>query len=304
MPPTVRDDMSVGERIAVWRVYRGMTQEACAGLVGKSLSWWKKVEAGVRRVEKLSDIILVAQVLKVRDLADLTGSLEFPFSVDRGRAHPVLPQLRAALLGAGGVPVCRDRPARTETLRARADEARRMFHGRRMFVADLGRTLPDLVLDATAEQRRAETLAERRACAGLLSEVYMLTTQVLRHAAAFDLAWIAVDRSMSFAQEADDPTLTARAAWQLSGVLKDLGRPEEGLDQCQRALRLLEPLLPDGTDEQVAVWGEVQLQAALMAAHCSDEGTAFRHWDAGDEATRRVPSAFRYPVTMFDRRRA
>ena len=73
MPAHMRSDMSTGERIAAWRVYRGMTQEACAGLVGKSLSWWKKVESGVRHVEKLNDLITIGQVLRVGNLADLTG---------------------------------------------------------------------------------------------------------------------------------------------------------------------------------------------------------------------------------------
>lgn len=304
MPPTVRDDMSIGERIAVWRVYRGMTQEACAGLVGKSLSWWKKVESGVRRVEKLSDIILIAQVLRVRDLVDLTGTLEFSLSVDRTADHPIVPLIRTAMLDVGGAVSCRDRPVETESLRTRIDDARSMFHRRRLFVADVGRILPELVADATTEHRRAETLPERRSCAAILSETFLLTTQVLRHAGANDLAWVAADRCMSHAQDAEDAVLIGLAVWQLSGVLKDLGRPEEGLELCHAALSQLHPLLPDGTDEQLAVAGEVELQAALMAGHCSEEGRAMRHWDAGEEATRRVSQNYIYPVTTFDHRRA
>ncbi|HEY9475779.1 MAG TPA: helix-turn-helix domain-containing protein [Mycobacteriales bacterium] len=301
MPPTIRTGMSVGERIAVWRVYRGMTQESCAGLVGKSLSWWKKVESGVRRVERFSDLVLIAQVLRVPDLADLTGVLEYSLALDRARDHPVVPALRSAMLRASDptprLGVC---PTLAE-ISARLADARTTFHQSRMFVEQTGLIVAGLLDDATTGYRRAEGTDARRAHARLLSSCYMLATQVLRHASAYDLAWTAVDRATHFSYEADDPRHVAWAIWQSSGVLKDLGRPEEGLEQCQHALALLEPLLASPTDEQVSLFGEMNLQAALMAGHCSDEGTALRYWDVGELAYRRIGPEYRNPVTAYRR---
>ncbi|HEX5494941.1 MAG TPA: non-homologous end-joining DNA ligase [Mycobacteriales bacterium] len=304
MPPTIRAGMSVGERVAVWRVYRGMTQEACAGLVGKSLSWWKKIESGVRRVEKFSDLVLIAQVLKVPDMADLTGVLEYSLALDRARGHPVVPAIRSALLAASNpLPVTGDPPS-ARNISARLAQAHTTFHQDRMFVERVGTGMADLLTDATVGYRRADRADgpdSRRVYAGLLSGCYLLTTRVLRHASAYDLAWTAVDRATHYAYEADDPVRVAWAFWQSSGVLKDLGRPEEGLDQCRQALALLAPLMAEPTGEQVSLYGETNLQTALMAGHCSDEGTAMRYWDIGEASYQRVPAGYRNPVTEYGR---
>ncbi len=301
MPPTIRTGMSVGERIAIWRTYRGMTQEACAGLVGKSLSWWKKIESGVRRVERFSDLVLIAQVLRVPDLADLTGVLEYSLALDRAREHPVVPALRAAMLRACDPTPRVGHPPTVAELSARLSNARTTFHQNRMFVEQTGMMVTTLLDDATAGYRHADGVPARRAHAGILSACYMLITQVLRHASAYDLAWTAVDRATHFSYEADDPRHIAWAIWQSSGVLKDLGRPEEGLVQCQQALDLLEPLMASPTDERVSLFGEMHLQAALMAGHCSDEGTAMRYWDTGELAYRRVGAGYRSPITAYRR---
>jgi transcriptional regulator with XRE-family HTH domain len=304
MPPVVSEDMSVGDRIALWREYRGMTQETCAGLVGRSLSWWKQVESGVCRVERFSDLVLVAQVLGVRDLVDLTGSLEFCLARDRARDHPVLPGIRAAMLRTiTPEPEAAERPH--GPVGSRLEAARRAYHEDRLSLAVTGRLLPDLIVDATTDYRRAcgkpgtEGRRAARAAAALLSDVYVLTTQVLRHASDAALAATAVDRAAHYAHEADDPVRIGWTVWQSSGVLKDTGRPEEGLAQCADALALLEPLLADPTDERVSLYGELSLQAGLMAGHCSDEGTALRHVDLGTAAYRRVSQHYRSPVTRY-----
>jgi ribosome-binding protein aMBF1 (putative translation factor) len=42
-----------GERIAVYRRRRGLSQAALAGLVGRSESWLSQVERGIRSVDRL-----------------------------------------------------------------------------------------------------------------------------------------------------------------------------------------------------------------------------------------------------------
>jgi transcriptional regulator with XRE-family HTH domain len=299
MPPKITEEMSTGDRIAVWRTYRGMTQDACAGLVGKSLSWWKKIEQGTRRVEKLSDLLLIARVLKVRDLADLTGGLEFSLSLDQARDHPVVPAIRSAMLTA-----TLDKPSADATtpdhLRTRYAQARRTFHGSRMFVAQTGQLLPGLITDATAAYHGAPDPTTRREIAAVLSEIYLLTCQILRDAGDFHLASIAIDRSLSYGHEADDPLLVALAVWDSSGVLKDLGHPDEGLAQCRKTLATLEPLVAESpSDERLSVLGELYGQAALMAAHSTDEGTAIRYLDSASAAYARVAPDYRNPTTAY-----
>lgn len=299
MPPRITEEMSTGDRIAVWRAYRGMTQDACAGLVGRSLSWWKKIEQGTRRVEKLSDLLLIARVLKVRDLADLTGSLEFSLSLDQARDHPVVPAIRSAMLTATLGMTDGDTTG-ADHLRARYAQARRAFHEDRLFVSRTGQLLPGLITDANAAYHSAPNPTARRAVAAVLSEIYLLTCQILRDAGDFHLASIAIDRSLTYAHEADDPLLVALAVWDSSGVLKDLGHPDEGLAQCRKTLSTLEPLVADdASDERLSVLGELYGQTALMAAHCTDEGTAMRYLDSASAAYARVSPGYRNPTTAY-----
>jgi hypothetical protein len=274
-----------------------MTQEVCAGLVGRSLSWWKKVEQGVRHIEKLSDLILVCQVLRVPELSDLTGVLEYSLSVDRQRPQPVLPEVRRAMLT---TTASASEPPDLDVLRARLDQARRTFHTHLLFITQCGALLPGLITDLTAAYRRVTDAPVRRSLAGMLSELYVLACQVLRDAGDFPLAWTAADRATSYAYEADDPLAIGWAAWEASGVLKDLGNPDEGLVHCQNALEELGRLLElAATDERLSVYGELSGQAGLMAAPCSDEGTALRYWDIGMTAYGRVSDSYRSPVTRY-----
>jgi transcriptional regulator with XRE-family HTH domain len=71
------DYMSVGERIAIYRRRRGLSQVALADLIGRSEAWVSQVERGIRHVDRLSIIIRLAQVLRVT-VEDLTGQ---PFSL-------------------------------------------------------------------------------------------------------------------------------------------------------------------------------------------------------------------------------
>src|SRR5262249_51381139 len=241
MAPLITTDMSIGERIAAYRMYRGMTQEACAGLVGKSLSWWRKIEQGIRHVEKLSDLVLICRVLRVPELADLTGVLECSLAMDQQRERPMLPELRRTLIA--GPAMDRVDPPELTTLRGELDDARRTFHTHRMFVSQCGGLLPSLIKGHTAAYRASSEPGMRRPFAGMLSEVYILACQILRDAGDFPLAYTAADRATLYAQHADDPVQIAWAAWEASGALKDLGNPEEGLMHCQDALEVLTPLI-------------------------------------------------------------
>jgi transcriptional regulator with XRE-family HTH domain len=97
--------MSVGERIAIYRRRRGLSQLALANMVGRSEAWLSQVERGIRHADRLSVIIRLAQVLKVT-VEDLTGQ---PLSLapDGGAEYRAIPALRAALTEAD-----RRRPAR------------------------------------------------------------------------------------------------------------------------------------------------------------------------------------------------
>jgi transcriptional regulator with XRE-family HTH domain len=66
---------SLGARIARLRRRRGMSQVACAGLVGRSEDWLSKVENGRIPIDRLSVLRELARVLRVDVLTLLEGCL-------------------------------------------------------------------------------------------------------------------------------------------------------------------------------------------------------------------------------------
>jgi transcriptional regulator with XRE-family HTH domain len=126
------DYVSVGERIAIYRRRRGLSQVALANLIGRSEAWVSQVERGIRHVDRLSIIIRLAQVLRVT-VEDLTGQ---PFSLapNGGAEYRAIPALRAALTdyevipATLGTPMRDDGPVRDLThLQQNTDQANRLY---------------------------------------------------------------------------------------------------------------------------------------------------------------------------------
>ncbi|MFJ2198275.1 helix-turn-helix domain-containing protein [Streptomyces violaceusniger] len=61
-----------GQRMQVLRIRRGMSRTVFAGLLGMSASWVKQIENGTLHTPALPMILRIAEVLRVRDLSELT----------------------------------------------------------------------------------------------------------------------------------------------------------------------------------------------------------------------------------------
>ncbi|PRX98428.1 helix-turn-helix protein [Allonocardiopsis opalescens] len=90
-------DLTLGQRLKLLRTRRGMTREVLGGLVGKSGSWVKAVEVGRLQPPRLPMLVRLAEALRVRDLAELTGDQSMPTHMFSGPGHAALPEVRAAL---------------------------------------------------------------------------------------------------------------------------------------------------------------------------------------------------------------
>lgn len=98
--------MPIGERIAIYRRRRGLTQLVLAGLIGRSESWLSQVERGIRPIDRLSVLIDIAHVLKV-NVTDLTGQ---PFSLapNGGFENDAVHAIRHALTRYDAIPAILD----------------------------------------------------------------------------------------------------------------------------------------------------------------------------------------------------
>lgn len=290
--PLLEPGLPIGARIAAYREYRRLSQEACAGLSGKPLPWWKKVEQGVQHVDRLADMILIARVLGVRDLTDLLGLHEFGLGLDH-RDHPKLPLVREAMYTAyyHGWQARRGEvtPPKAPEIRADLDAAWGLYHNASRYRAALGDVLPRLITGAVGG---LEVAVDRPAAAALLTETYVLGAHWLHAVGATDLMWLAAERAMVASRDAEDRATMTLGTWQVCWTLNTLGRSEDALDFGTRGAALVEPHLPDGSDEELAAWGILQLQCAIAAARCSDAALAQSRWEWAEEVVRRLPRGY------------
>ncbi|WP_267595233.1 helix-turn-helix domain-containing protein [Carbonactinospora thermoautotrophica] len=288
---------TIGERIQILRERRGKSRAVVAGLVGRSEEWLKAVEKGRLQPPRLDMLIRIAEVLGVQDLEQLTGQRDIPLGLVRRAAHDAVPAIREAIEEIPLVVAADPRPD-AEDLRRRVSDAWRTWHASAAPREALSGVLPQLIRDC---QRAVRVLdgRDRRTAYAALSEVYALCEQVLAWVADASLVWLVADRGMLAAQQADDPLVLAGAAWVMGNVQRATGREEDAIALVREAAALLEPRLADGSDAERAMWGALQLHAAITSARLGREGDALRYWDLGNQMARRLPDGYAHPWTVF-----
>lgn len=300
-PDPYADPLVFGQRLQILRTRRGLTREQLGGLLGRTGSWVKGLETGRLKTPKLEVILAIAEVLRVRDLADLTGSQTVHIDLFAGPGHPRLAAVRAAV---DTFPIgLRQEAPPTEHLRARLDRAWSARHKSPNHREVLGALLPDLIRDAQAAVQQADRAVERRAAQAVLSETYSLCQFFVAYQPDAPLLWRVAERGLIAAQESEDPRAIGVAAWLAAQAHRDSGPSHfEAADAVNLAsLDYLEPLLPDASDDVLAIAGALVFEAGYTAARRKETGTAWRHWDQARAMAERLPADFYDPITSFSR---
>ncbi|MDA5283186.1 helix-turn-helix transcriptional regulator [Streptomyces sp. Isolate_45] len=282
----------------ILRQRRGLTREQLGGLTARSASWVKAVETGRLKTPTLPLILRIAEVLRVRDLSDLTGDQHMQTSLFAGPGHPRLAAVQAAV---NALPLdSREAPpaAHLQARLARAWQARHSAPNHREVVGVL---LPELIRDAQAAVRQAEMLADRKAAQAALAEVYALAQFFAAYQPDPALLWRLADRGMTAAQDAEDPHAIGVAAWLLAQAHRDSGPAH--LDAADtvthEVLAHLEPLLPDAEDDVRAITGALVFEAGYTAARRGETGLAWSYWDQARTMAKALPSSYYHRVTSF-----
>ncbi|NJP93238.1 helix-turn-helix transcriptional regulator [Nonomuraea sp. FMUSA5-5] len=295
-PPTV------GQRIRMLRLRRGMSQEVLAGLVGKSVSWMKGVESGrLQSQPRLSILLLLAEALQVRDLSELTGSRSVPVRMFGGPGHAALASVRDAINAtplAVGIPQGTVQPL--SVLRGRLDAAWRTRHTSPDHRTALARLLPDLLRDAqlAVHLRQGD---ERRRANALLAQTYGLTQMYVAYQPAQELVWRVADRALTAAQESGDPLALSCAVWFLVQAHRESGDYTAARSINEQAMAALEPHLSEGGVDLLAMWGALTFELGFTAARAGDAGEAWMHWDEAGRVADRLPGDCYQPWTSFSR---
>ncbi|HET9254593.1 MAG TPA: helix-turn-helix transcriptional regulator, partial [Pseudonocardiaceae bacterium] len=201
------DTLSMGERIAWYRLRRGMSQEVLAGLVDRTADWLSKIENNRIDLDRLSVLQSLASALDVT-AGDLIGEpVLLDWSLDGGRS--TVPALRTALMdyrqitallthAPSGPPPGLDALARDigQVWDAYQDSRYGYVTSR----------LPSLL--ATAQSAaRAYTGEGRERAKSLLAMTHQAAAMILTKLGEADLAWIAADRGLVAAQDSGNPVV-------------------------------------------------------------------------------------------------
>lgn len=291
-------NLTVGERIKFFRTRRGMSREVLGGLVGKTGRWVKAVESGQIQQPKLPTLISLAEALKVRDIAQLTGGQSMPISMFRGPGHPSLPAVREAI-NSVGLPL-NGVPSTVDHLQARLDSAWRARHAAPDHRTVLGNLLPDLIRDARYATRMHQG-AERRRAFAVLAGVYNLGQFFLAYQPDSGLLWRAAERAMMAAQESEDPKAFGDAVWLLTEAHRDSGDFDAAESVNREGLDYLRPFVEAADDDLRGVWGALHQGLAFTAARAGQQGEAWRWWEQADTIAQSLPVAHYDLMTSFGR---
>jgi transcriptional regulator with XRE-family HTH domain len=270
-------DIPIGERIRLFRLGRGMTQEQLAGLADVSPSWVSKAERGLPIDRRMAPLSKVAKVLGV-SLTELVGQrLSFRSGPDGGNGK--LGALRRALLP--GVPTVR--VEETVDVARLLEEA---AHSRRIRQAcqysTLGAILPGLI--ARGEQARRELDGPDRASAcEALATIYATASSLSAELGEIELAVASVALASRMAHEAGVPALEGTIARRTSLVLLRTSDETNALDLCMAAAQEMETVPRSPSADEIAVHGSLLETAAFTAARTTDASTA---WNLLAEAER------------------
>jgi transcriptional regulator with XRE-family HTH domain len=282
--PVEIDEWAIGERIASHRSRRGLTQDELAGLVGISLSMMKKIESGDRAVTRFSQLVLFAQVLRIKDLRELTG-VPLPLMPNGHRGHPSADAGYSALMERG--PFDGEPPNLTE-LAAASERAWQTWQEPSAFRYDLvGQQLPGLIRAGQAALWQL-TGEERRRALRLASKVYQLTRTWTKRVGEHELSFVSADHAVTCALDADDPDLAGAAAWNMAMILSAQGKTEQAQAVVRRAIEALKPHLDRPSPARLAVFGGLHLMGATEAARDDTAGEAHRLLDAATEVAGRI----------------
>jgi hypothetical protein len=168
---------------------------------------------------------------------------------------------------------------------------------------DLGRVVTALpgLIKTTQQMEAASTddAAYRRACAAVSARIHHLAATTLSKIGEADLAWIAAERAMQAADEADDPLVLASAARSGTHALLAVGRFDDALELGEVAARWLGPRMAAGDPAALSLYGMLHLRTAVAAARHQDRSTANELLANADRAADQLGEDANYWFTGF-----
>jgi len=242
----------VGDRVRRCRLWRGLTQQQLADLVGWSKSALSMLETGARGLDSRSRLRQLAEALRVAP-TDLTGE---PYPLDApglADAQAGVPALEVALMD-HRIGDNTDREPRT--LAELEAEVAAMATATRAADAVVLRTVPGLIMELQSYGRDDERALR------LLTATCIQATHGLRRLGQVPLAWIAAERCAEAAALVGDPIIIASAEFARAHSRPTAG---QGMARAGQAADRMPDRLVDTDPWAQEVYGMLRLTAALAA---------------------------------------
>ncbi|WP_043621134.1 helix-turn-helix domain-containing protein [Nonomuraea candida] len=256
-------EISTGQMVRLQRERRGMSTTALATQSGCTTRHIELIEHG-KRTPSLPLLREIAKVLGVRT-AVLLG--ETP----RDSHEPSRPQIsdieRALFTSRSLGPDIE--PPDAAQLGERVAAARNAWFTSTRRYSILMAALPSLVTDA---ERLA--LEHTPQSYNVATDAYLLARGVLKHLRRVDLAHLAADRAMRFAEESGDPLMVAWAYWNLGQSMLSDDMHQIAYDVARRGIELFEPHAGDGDERHIKALGALHLLAAIGEARMGEDDAA------------------------------
>ncbi|SNR97326.1 Helix-turn-helix domain-containing protein [Streptosporangium subroseum] len=275
----------IGQRIARARRRRGLSQSVLAGLIGRSESWLSQVERGQRSVDSHSVIKALGEILGLA-ADDLTTT-----RTDAMTHYQAASAIRHAMMGYDGLASLID-PRQAEGspesfvwLRHEIRQVNRLYQSTQY--DEVGRRLPGLIV-ATELGSRHAPVDRRRTYQTLRSLTYHCATTTLRRVGESDLAWLAADRSLAAAEEAERPLLAAVSAYRLGYVFVRLREPDKALQLVLRAADALHRSPHHTGPRSLSMLGALYLVAVTAAAAQYDQAAVRTFLAQARQAAERI----------------
>jgi transcriptional regulator with XRE-family HTH domain len=262
---------ALGRKIAAQRRRRGLSQAELAAMTGRSVAWVSQVERGVRGIDRMSVLELVARALEV-PLAELAADT------------PVVAALTEEPAGAGGLRlvlsgvhsleplVSPGEPPDLDSLQAQASLAWKLTHTSRY--TELTDLMAVLVpgLEAAAHQVPD---GQEAAVQEIMATAYQACSAALAKLGDAEAAWIAADRAIAAAGRTGRPELVAAGAYRQVLVFL-AARSLDQADETARTAADAIALVGRGGDlAALSLQGGLTLHRAIIAARRGDAGAAY-----------------------------
>jgi transcriptional regulator with XRE-family HTH domain len=267
--------VALGRKLADARRRRGLSQPELARMIDRSVAWVSQVERGVRKVDRMSVLEILADALGI-PLAELAA--ESPVVAAVNEEQPGAAGLRLVLSGAWSLRAMLNghEVPLVDEVRGKVDRAWSLTHEARY--ADLAALLGDLVPELESGAR-AVAADVRPVMFELLASAYQACSAALAELDEPEAAWIAADRGMAAAERAGNPLLVAAGAFRLVIVFLGARYHAQAAEVTRTAADALWRIADGGTPEAMSMWGALTLQSAVTAAHLGDAAAAYGFLD-------------------------